>query len=459
MINILVIAGEYPPLKTIGRIRSAKLVQHWHEAGLKPIVLTIDYNKNNISYEESLEKEIPAGVDIYRVANPKREDILIDFVKKIFFRNTKKTTAINPADTKASQSTNTPQKIIKKNISITDKSLNLYKHLFRHWIDIPDDYNSWASDSFDIALDIIDKHNIDIIYVSLPPFSAFKLGYRLKNTTNLPLVVDYRDLWSGDVLREWIHPLRAKYELYLEKKYLSKADTVITVSEQKTEYIRNLSTNNAPCHTITNGFDLDSFDSVLKAAENIHNTETTIVYCGRLFKNRRGYNFLKAFGELKKAESSLVASVRVNFYGGIEKIIYDTYIKIINEYELQENFIFHGDVSFEASKYALATADILLLIVDTGETADGVIPGKLFEYIAVKKPIFALSDSSATNEIIKNSNIGKVVPVENYDLCYAELSNFLKNHNNYKVRNEEYIQTFDRRTLSNRFIEIFKELT
>lgn len=35
---------------------------------------------------------------------------------------------------------------------------------------------------------------------------------------------------------------------------------------------------------------------------------------------------------------------------------------------------------------AQVNCDYLLLIVDTGETSDGVIPGKLFEYVAAKRP-------------------------------------------------------------------------
>ncbi|SIS47693.1 glycosyltransferase [Neptunomonas antarctica] len=456
MANILVIAGEYPPLKTIGRIRSAKLVQHWKEAGHTPVVLTINYEKTYSTYEESLEAEIPDDIHVYRVDNPQQEDALINIAKKILRKNNRP----NTVSTSSAEETPVQEKNIIKSGSLEGLT-HLYKNFYRNWVAIPDDYSIWAKNAFPIALEIIEKHNIDLIYVSLPPFSALGLGAKLKDSTNLPLIVDYRDLWSGDVLREWVPKIRVKYESFLEKSYLKKADAIITVSSPKTDYIRDLVNNKIPCHTITNGFDLDSFDELLSEFNSIEiksNKELNIVYCGRLFKNRKGYNFIESLGLIKNKSPELVKPIRVNFYGDIEPIIFKNYKNIIEKYNLYENFIFHGDVSFEASKKALVTSDFLLLIVDTGETTDGVIPGKLFEYIASKKPIFALSDSAATNGIINEANIGKVVPVENLEICVSELELFIKNYTNYNERNEKFINTFDRRLLSYQFIDIFNKL-
>ena len=329
-----------------------------------------------LDYEESLEAEVPNDASIYRINNPQQEDVLINIAKKILRKKSEKRSHdASPIKQKTERST------ITANTSPLDKLTHLYKKFYRNWIAIPDDYNTWARNSFSLALEIIEKHNIDLIYVSLPPFSALGLAAKLKESKKIPLVVDYRDLWSGDVLREWVPTLRAKYELFLEKRYLKNADAIITVSEQKTDYIRNLVKNSIRCETITNGFDLDSFEELLNTHKKSipTNDEINIVYCGRLFKNRKGYNFIEALGIIKSKNENAIKPIKVNFYGDIEKSIFDNYQKIIKEYQLQSNFIFHGDVSFKTTKKALVTSDFLLLIVDTGETTDGVIPGKLFE--------------------------------------------------------------------------------
>ncbi len=108
---------------------------------------------------------------------------------------------------------------------------------------------------------------------------------------------------------------------------------------------------------------------------------------------------------------------------------------------------------------AQVNADYLLLIVDTGATSDGVIPGKLFEYIASQRPIFALTDPGATSDIIKKAKAGLVVPAESVDACYTELKALLAKPVPETVhRDETYLAQFDRKQLSRRLAELFNQL-
>ena len=452
MVNILVIAGEYPPLKTIGRIRSAKFVQHWHNAGHNPVVLTLHYDKTEPHYEDSLQDEIPAGIKVYRVKNAKREDTLLNLIKSL-----RRAKAVNPQQ-QQSQSTSTQTTAKPANLSLKDRLIIGYKSLFRHWLDIPDDYVVWAKDCLPQALELIKQHNIDVIYTSLPPFSACKLGYQLKQQTGLPWVVDYRDLWTGDVLREWIHPLRGRYETHLERKYVRHADAVVTVSQQKTDFVKALLNQpNQQYHTITNGYDPESFNYLAPSAK-ADTALFNIVYCGRLFKNRKGYAFLHALGQISTEKPELTQQVKLHFYGDIAPEINAEYDKLIAQYQLQQQVIRHGDVSFEQAKQAQVDADMLLLIVDTGATSDGVIPGKLFEYIACNKPIFALSDATATNEILLQGKLGPVVSPDDIVGCKTALVDILNNPFAPTSSNQSYLQQFERKAKATAMAELFRQL-
>jgi glycosyltransferase involved in cell wall biosynthesis len=458
--NVLIIAGEFPPLKTIGRIRTAKFAAHLLNLGWTPIVITLAYDKNDPLYDEELDSEIANGVTVYRVKNDTLDALIINFVKKVIRRSPG---SGRNAKTATQQSSGKTTEIKRPESSGFFESLQIrFLKFINDWLHIPDNYLVWASRAEKLATRLIKEHEIDVIYTTLPPFSACKVGYKLKLRTGLPWVVDFRDLWTGDVLREWIPPLRQKLELRMERRYLDKADSIVTVSQQKTEYLQELHCgfDNKIWATITNGYDLESFDYLL-SRPRIKSDTIDLVYTGRLFKNRQGYTLPRALGELARNRIDATEKLRFHYYGGVAPEIQQRYNELIEQYGLQDCFIFHGDVDFESSKLAQVNADYLLLIVDTGATADGVIPGKLFEYVASERPIFALCNAAATNEIIQKANIGKVMAVEDVQACYSALEEILDDPDYGELAevNKRYLSQFDRKTLTEKLANLLDQLT
>ena len=108
---------------------------------------------------------------------------------------------------------------------------------------------------------------------------------------------------------------------------------------------------------------------------------------------------------------------------------------------------------------AQVNCDYLLLIVDTGETSDGVIPGKLFEYVAARRPIFALCDPGATQQIIERANLGKAVPAESVEACEVMLREWLAKPVPERVESDDaYLAQFDRRAIAARFAGLLDQL-
>lgn len=457
--TVLIIAGEYPPLKTIGRIRTAKFVEHLRGLGWRPIVLTVEIRPDAGNYDPSLESEIPTDVEVYRADWPDWETSLINGVKRLLGRDTsqnhKKQNKASHPSPEGGRTSNTAK---TENNSLFDKPILALKWLFRHWIYIPDNYLPWSKTALRLANDICDRENIDLIFTSLPPFSAAFIGYRLKKERNIPWVMDYRDLWEGDVLREWISPMRQRLELAMERKLVKAANVVIAVSEQKTEYLKQLHPQaNCRWETLTNGYDPEIFEPLL-AEPREQNDTIDFVYTGRLFKNRRGYAFAEALGQIKQENPQLVEKVCVHIYGGVTPEIQKRYNEILAQYDIAGLYNFHGDVSYQEAMRAQVQCDYLLLIVDTGATSDGVIPGKLFEYIASKRPIFAVCNPGATQEIIERANAGTVVPAESIETCRAHLQKWLAQDVPESTSfDQAYLGLFERSTISNNLAAIFDQ--
>ena len=66
--TLLVIAGEFPPLKTIGRIRTVKFVDQLRQHGWRSIVITLKPSGTEPNYDPSLMAEIVDGVEIGRAS-------------------------------------------------------------------------------------------------------------------------------------------------------------------------------------------------------------------------------------------------------------------------------------------------------------------------------------------------------------------------------------------------------
>lgn len=450
--QVLIIAGEFPPVKTIGRIRTVKFVEQLRAHGWRAVVLTIEPRPGMATPE--LEREIPPDTPVYRVHWPDLEEDMGRWVKRLLGRADKgaATAAIPTAPTAPAAATGGRR-------SLLDRGHAAFTGLLRNWIYIPDAYLPWALRAQREALRICRAHAIAVIYTTLPPFSSALLGYRLKRRTGLPWVVDYRDLWHGDVLREWVGPVRRRLELTLERRLMRAADVIIAVSEQKTAYLRKLHpAAKARWETLTNGYDPETYAGLL-AEPRRPDKFIDFVYTGRLFKNRRGYAFAEALGRLAAEQPELVAPVRVHIVGGVAPEIRAHYDELLRQYGIGQLFHFHGDVGHIEAMRMQTQTDYLLLIVDTGETSDGVIPGKLFEYVAARRPIFALTDPGATQTIIERAGIGRVVPAEAVEPCKAALRELLSRPAPEELTaDENYLSQFERRKISQRLAQILDKV-
>ena len=452
----LVVAGEFPPVKTIGRLRTVKFVEHLRAHGWGSIVLTIEPNGVSSVADPALESEIPPDTPVYRAAHPDLEALLVRRIKGMIGRNGGRTPVTGSVGAAAASST--PEGVPASR-SLRDRLIAGFKAALRDYLYVPDSYALWARPAVRLGRQAIGAHGVNLIYTTLPPFTAATIGRRLQRATGLPWVADYRDLWTGDVLREWIGPLRQRYETWLERRLLRHADAIITVSEQKTEFVRRLlAPSGARFDTITNGYDEEEFAGIDRSPRP-ENDCLRFVFTGRLFKNRRGYAFAEALARLKRSRPDLAARARVSFLGGVTPEIRERYDRILSEADLAGQFHFPGDVPHHQAKQAQVDADWLLLIVDTGATSDGVIPGKLFEYVAARRPIFALTDPGATADIIRDGALGEVVGAEDIDACERALTAVLERPVPEPLTPaESFLQRFERARLTERLASIFDDL-
>lgn len=455
--TLLIIAAEFPPLKTIGRIRTVKFAEHLLAHGWKPVVITVEPSGREPNHDPSLLREIADGVEVIRVPMRDHEADIARLAKRLMGRG-----GDDVADAAARGTSQTAAAPVVSGSGdeggLMDRAHAAVRHVFRHFIHIPDSYVFWTFAAARRAREVCGARQIDAIYTTLPAFSSMIAGYRLRRQTGLPWIADYRDLWYGDVLREWLPRWRQKMELWLERRLLRRADVVVTVSEQKTAFMQKLHPGlRARWATLTNGYDAELYTDRGRQRP-FDGQSIEFVYTGRLFKNRRGHAFAEALGRIARTDPALAGRARVRIFGGVAPEIRQRYDEILTRDGITHLFAFEGDVPYQKAMQAQVDCDYLLLIVDTGETSDGVIPGKLFEYVASGRPMFALCDPGATPDIIRRARIGTVVGAEDIDACERELRRVLSSPVPQKVEpDQDYLAQFDRRAITARFATLLDE--
>lgn len=366
MFKVLVIVYYYPPMGMSGVQRTLKFTKYMKNYNWQPTVITTG-NVGYFAFDNSLLKEVEeSNIRVIRTEGKDPYSLLKKFGKITF-----------------------PLEWIRKIFS------NLSKTFF-----IPDNKISWAKQAYLKAKEILKKEEFDVIFVSIPPFSAFIMATKLKIEFNIPLIVDYRDLWLNNQFAFYPTPLHKFLHKKKEYQSLRFSDKVIVVNRRiKEELIKNYKfLNFDDIVIIPHGFDQQDFEN--NAPQNIYIRKDRIklLYSGIFYENITPKYFLIAFNNLRKEFPQIANYFELHFIGHFRK----ENIKLVKKLKLHSFVYLHGYLEHNEVIKKLMEADILWMMLGNGRSMDTVTPGKLFEYFGARKPIIALlPDGAAKNACIE----------------------------------------------------------
>jgi hypothetical protein len=215
------------------------------------------------------------------------------------------------------------------------------------------------------------------IYCTCPVFSNMQIGYLYKLFhPDSKLIIEYRDLHSLNPI--YSNDLNKRIARYIELKILKKADLIITTTFGMKNVIMKLIPS-AKIKVVHNY--ISENDSNKNIQPYIFNSNYYhIGYIGTLNTGRDPIE-IKEILDLKINNKKII----FHFVGNSHS--QEIYIK--NKLGNNGNIIFHGVVSREESLNYMKSMDALYLIIHPEmKLSDGYgIPGKLFDYIAMKNVI------------------------------------------------------------------------
>ena len=374
MQKVLIITYYWPPAGGPGVQRWLKFVKYLRDFEIEPIVY-IPENPNYPIIDASLTDEIPAGIKVYK--KPIYEPY--GFARIFSKKKTKKISAgiIN-----------------SKNQSVVEKMLLWIRgNLF-----IPDARKFWIKPSVDFLQDVIKLENIGTVITTGPPHSLHLIGLELKKRTKIRWITDFRDPWTSIGYHKKLKLTNASQAKHkkLEHLVLNEADKIIVTSNTTRREFSHITQK--PITVITNGYDTSLGISVAL------DVDFTISHIGSLLTGRNPLNLWKALSELIQEYPDFKKCFKLQLAGVISSDVLES----IYFYGLQSYTKLLGYISHEEALQYQKKSQVLLLIEIDSEETQGIIPGKVFEYMASKRPILGIGPTNwEVGELIAKSNTGK----------------------------------------------------
>ncbi len=394
MKKVLIITYYWPPSGGGGVQRWLKFAKYLPEFEWEPIIFTPENPDFDIQ-DSTLVKDISTELEVLKI--PIWEPYL--FFAKLNKGKNLKQGAVNKGQNQS---------------WLTKMALFIRGNFF-----IPDPRRFWVPPATDFLTRYIHDNDIEAIITTGPPHSMHLIGLNLKKRTGIKWLADFRDPWSKwDMLDNFSLTSIAKWgHKRLEKKVLTKADQVITVSETWAKEFNSIVKRDY--NVITNGFDETDFEKHLSKQ-----SETFVIsHFGLINHFRNPANFWKAIKELAQ-QPELAIRLKIQLYGTIDQSIID----FIRSDEILKPLVeFKKPVSHEEVIKAYSESDLLLLLLNDSKNAKGHIPGKLFEYMASQRPILALGPEEGDSaRIINQTNTGHVYHWENLEGIKGQLEKHLR---------------------------------
>ena len=263
---------------------------------------------------------------------------------------------------------------------------------------VPDENVAWNLTAIPAAVRIVRSEGIDVILTTSPPNSVHLIGAAVKRMTGVRWVADLRDsIASHPHRRVERAAVRAKEKVSASVARLvaRQADVIVAASDAIAEEALGLEPTGVVT-TILNGADFDDFAGL----EYRRGDRFRITHTGSFFGKRDPRPFLSALAEsgLQDIVARFVGDFRVADRDWAEPLELGDRLELIPHVSRREALALQRD-----------SDALLLLIPDAGGRGQGVLSGKVFEYLAAERPILAaVPPEGAAAELIRETGAGVV---------------------------------------------------
>lgn len=440
----LCVAYAFPPINRSGTHRTLGFVRHLDRLGWDATVLTVIPRAEPL--DESLVREVPLSTTVLRTSwvNPiERIKTLSPLSERRGIRQPAMASRV-PGDRHASELA----------------FLGSIREWFSQLLMTPDARVAWVGPAVRAGLNAIRQRRPDLIYSTSPYMSAHIIALVLSRWTHLPWVADFRDPWRGNPFRSLGFESLERWDSLLEWVVLRSTTHIVCCTPTMTEQLRRRHPFTArKSTTILNGFDRERFDRIIptRIAPADH---FVLTHCGQFYGPRNPTVWFAALRRAVRQAPQLTGKIHIALIGS-QQFEGRSLRQWAAQAGISDCVHVLGQKSHSETLSHMVGSDALILAGSAGTGGELQIPNKLYEYLAVRRPIIAnCSSASPVVSILNEARAEAVIcdPADERGLARAVTQ--LATDRYVKVADAwNGVDKFDRAHRAKELQEVFQRLS
>lgn len=329
----------------------------------------------------------------------------------------------------------------------------------------PDAQILWYPNALKAGKKLLKSLPHDAIMATAPPYSNLILASKLKQIFQLPFIADFRDEW--DLSSKYLENhqqdrISNLIQTRLQKSVMKASDAIVATTQASTERLLSRAHQfgtDAIGKCIYNGFDQDDFELLEESDHPQRSSDAQnrfrIVYTGTLWNLTTVEPLIKAIESIHREKPDLLNKLELQFIGrktpeqlALLERIHQTACTLITE-----EYCAHQEALGK-----MGTADALCLLLSDVEGANRVAPAKLFEYLATKREILAITPAGETSDILSGFWPAGNFRANDTDGIARWLRERLTDQVASSISNPEKIDQFNRESQAGQLADLLGEL-
>jgi glycosyltransferase involved in cell wall biosynthesis len=233
----------------------------------------------------------------------------------------------------------------------------------------------------------------------------------------------------------------------VERFCLTRASRVVVVSEpMRTALIARIPAIGEGVVVIGNGFDRDDLPDTDGRPVSEQDRPIRFLYAGRLLRYQSVGTFFEVFGNLARRADLPPHLELLGFF-------HDEQLELARAAIDEISLTVRPGVSHRAAVEEMANADVLVTVTEGGGAGSGTMSGKLYEYLALRRPILLLGPEGPAADLLRTEAAG--VAADPHDRVAVEaairdLSRMARDPG-FRGASNETLASFERHNLAMRW--------
>ncbi len=392
---MLVIAYYWPPSGGSGVQRWVKFCKYLPAEGWTPVVFAPE-NADYPSLDPTIGADLPQDLELVRGR-----------IWEPYAAYRKLTGAKSTEVTEISSG----KKSFKQKLSLWIRA-NLF---------VPDPRVGWVRPSVKTLKNYLREHPVDVIVTTGPPHSVHLIGRKLHKALGIPWVPDFRDPWSRMYYLKYLPMTPATWRLLRrqEQAVLDECSTVLACTPLVQEEFR--AQTRTPVACITNGYDEEDFAGPAPEPDGLFN----LTHTGLFAADGNPVALWQVLGKMAAEDPAFRQALRIRLAGKVDREV----LQSMEDNGLKDNIVALGYCSHPRAVREQRAASVLLLPLRNDPQYRPILPGKLFEYLAARRPVLGIGQTDgAMARVIGEAHAGVTLDWADASALEAFLREAWKQH-------------------------------